>query len=138
MNLETLLYDELETLYKKLQTLTPGTDEYKTVFDEVTKLTDRAIEMRKIEVDCENKAAVLESEQAMKQQQLDNEQAVNQQKMHDENVDRIIRNVIGVAGIVLPLVVTIWGTKVCLKFEETGTVTSPMGRGFIQRLFPKK
>ncbi len=138
MDLETLLYDEIETLYEKLRTLTPGTDEHRAVLDEVAKLTDRAIEMRKIEVDCENKTAVIESEQAMKQQQLDNEQAVNQQKMKDENVDRIVRNIISAAGIVLPLIVTIWGTKVSLKFEETGTVTTQMGRGFIQRLFPKK
>lgn len=127
MNLETLLYDELNTLYEKLRTLTPGSEEYKAVFNEVTKLNEQAIELHRIESEYEDKAAAREVEQA-----------ANQQKLADENVDRIVRNVITVAGIVVPLLVTIWGTKVCLKFEEEGTITTHMGRGFIQRLFPKK
>jgi hypothetical protein len=76
----------------------------------------RAIEMDKDERDCEDRNAARK----------------------DDKRDRLIKNIIGAAGIVLPLIVTIWGTKVSLKFEEEGTITTQMGRGFIQRLFPKK
>ena len=127
MSIKTMLYDEIETEFDKLATMEPGSEKYKTTVDGLTKLMDRAIEIEKVENDCEDKSATRESDQQMKLQQL-----------KDEKKDRVVKNAIGVAGIVLPLVVTIWGTKVSLKFEETGTVTTQMGRGFIQRLFHKK
>ncbi len=127
MNIEHLLYDEIETEFEKLRDKTPGSDEHKAIVDEIVKLMDRAIEMEKVNNDCQDKNEVRENDQAMKQQQLE-----------DEKRDRLIKNAISVAGIVLPLIVTIWGTKVSLKFEEEGTFTSIMGRGFINKLLPKK
>lgn len=127
VNIETLLHDEIATEFDKLSQLEPGSDEHKATLDGLTKLMDRAIDLEKIEVDCEDKAATRESEMLMEQQ-----------KMEDEKKDRLVKNILGVAGIILPLAVTIWGTKVSLKFEEEGTITTQMGRGFIQRLFPKK
>ena len=58
--------------------------------------------------------------------------------MDEEKKDRLVKNIITAAGIVLPLVITVWGTKVSLKFEEEGTFTTIMGRGFINKLLPKK
>ena len=127
VNIETLLHDEIETEFTKLSELKPGTDEHKVAVDELTKLMDRAIELEKIDRECEDKATARDSEERMKKQQLE-----------DEKKDRVVKNVLCAAGIVLPLIVTIWGTKVSLKFEEEGTITTQMGRGFIQRLFPKK
>lgn len=127
MNIEHLLYDEIETEFEKLRDKDPGSDEHKAIVDELVKLMDRAIEMEKVNNDCDDKTEVRENDRAMKQQQLD-----------DEKKDRLIKNIIGVAGIVLPLMVTIWGTKVSLKFEEEGTFTTIMGRGFINKLLPKK
>lgn len=127
MNIEHLLYDEIETEFEKLRDKDPGSDEHKAIVDEIVKLMDRAIEMEKVNNDCNDKTEIRENDRAMKQQQLD-----------DEKKDRLIKNIIGVAGIVLPLMVTIWGTKVSLKFEEEGTFTTIMGRGFINKLLPKK
>jgi hypothetical protein len=127
MNIETLLYDEIETEFEKLRTTEPGSEKYKVTVDGLTKLMDRAIEMEKVNNDCEDKAKTRESEELMKQQQL-----------LDDKKDRLIKNIIGAAGVVLPLLVTIWGTKVSLKFEEEGTFTTIMGRGFINKLLPKK
>jgi hypothetical protein len=127
MNIEHLLYDEIETEFEKLRDKDPGSDEHKAIVDELVKLMDRAIEMEKVNNDCDDKTEIRENDRAMKQQQLD-----------DEKKDRLIKNIIGVAGIVLPLMVTIWGTKVSLKFEEEGTFTTIMGRGFINKLLPKK
>ena len=127
VNIETLLYDEIETEFEKLSNTEPGTDEYKATLDGLTKLMDRAIEIEKVESDCREKTAARESDALIKQQQL-----------VDEKKDRLIKNIIGAAGVVLPLLVTIWGTKVSLKFEEEGTFTTIMGRGFINKLLPKK
>ena len=127
VNIETLLHDEIETEFNKLSELEPGSEEHKATLDGLTKLVDRAIDLEKIEVDCEDKAAARESEQLLEQQ-----------KMEEEKKDRLVKNILGAAGVVLPLIVTIWGTVVSLKFEEEGTITTQMGRGFIQRLFPKK
>ena len=126
MSIDSLLYTEIETEFDKLSTMEPGSEKHRTTVDGLTKLMDRAIEIERIDIDCKDKAAARESEQLLKEQQ-----------MKDEKKDRIVKNIISAAGVVLPLVVTIWGTKVSLKFEETGTITTQMGRGFIQRLFKK-
>ena len=127
MNIEHLLYDEMETEFEKLRDKEPGSDEHKAIVDELVKLMDRAIEMEKVNNDCEDKTEIRENEQALKKQQFE-----------DEKRDRLIKNIISIAGIALPLMVTIWGTKVSLKFEEEGTFTTLMGRGFINKLLPKK
>lgn len=127
VNIETLLYDELETEFTKLSETEPGSDEHKATLDGLTKLMDRAIEIEKIDIDRKFKAETLESEQLVKKQQ-----------MEDEKKDRLVKNILSAAGIVLPIALTIWGTKVSLKFEEEGTFTTIMGRGFINKLLPKK
>jgi hypothetical protein len=127
VNIDPQLYDVINADFKKLKDNSLGSDARKAALDEVTKLMDRAIEIKKVDIDSKNKAATLESEQLMRKQQ-----------MEDEKKDRLIKNIISVAGIVLPIGLTIWGTKVSLKFEEEGTVTTIMGRGFINKLLPKK
>ena len=127
MNIQTLLYDEIEEEFEKLRKIEYGSEQYKVTVDGLAKLMDRAIEMEKFDSDCEDKAKTRESEQLEKTQQL-----------AAEKKDRLIKNIISGAGIVLPLLVTIWGTKVSLKFEEEGTFTTIMGRGFINKLLPKK
>lgn len=127
VNIETLLYDEIETEFDKLSKLEPGSEKYKVTLDGLTKLMDRAIEIEKVDIDCKDKEATRESEQLLKEQQ-----------MSEDKKDRLVKNIISAAGVVLPLIVTIWGTKVSLKFEEEGTFTTIMGRGFINKLLPKK
>ncbi len=127
MNIQTLLYDEIEEEFEKLRKIEYGSEQYKVTVDGLTKLMDRAIEMEKFDSDCEDRAKTRENEQLEKAQQL-----------ADDKKDRLIKNIISGAGVVLPLLVTIWGTKVSLKFEEEGTFTTIMGRGFINKLLPKK
>lgn len=127
VNVETWLDEEIEAEFKKLSAMKPGSEEYKITVEGLAKLIDRKIEINKVENDCEEKAALREMEQLAKQQQMD-----------DDKKDRLIKNILSAAGIVLPLIVTIWGTKVSLKFEEEGTFTTIMGRGFINKLLPKK
>lgn len=127
VNIETLLYEEIDTEFEKLSQLEPGTEQHKAAADTLAKLMDRAIEMNRVESESEDRAETRESEMKLKEQQLS-----------DEKKDRWVKNIIGAAGVILPLIVTIWGTKTSLKFEEEGTVTTPIGRGFINKLLPKK
>lgn len=127
VNIETLLYEEIDTEFEKLSQLEPGTEQHKAAADTLAKLMDRAIEMDRVESESEDRAEARESELKLKEKQLS-----------DEKKDRWVKNIIGAAGVILPLIVTIWGTKTSLKFEEEGTVTTPIGRGFINKLLPKK
>lgn len=127
MDIENLLYDEIATLYEKLRKPNITAEEHRSIVDEIAKLTDRAIEMRRVDEDCKERTAARICEQQAKEQQL-----------IEDKKDRLIKNVISAAGVVLPLIVTIWGTKVSLKFEEEGTFTTIMGRGFVNKLLPRK
>ena len=138
MDIENLLYDEIQTDFEKLRDETLEPEKRKAIVDELTRLTDRAIEMKKLENDYNEKVAARESEQKEKAEARLSEQAIELQKLEEEKKDRLVRNGISIAGIVLPLIVTIWGTRVSLKFEETGSFTTVAGRNFVNNLFRKK
>lgn len=116
MEIRELLNDEIRDEIERLGELEIGSESYKATVDGVTKLFDRAIELEKSDV---------ERQERLKQAK-------------EDKVDRWVKNAISVAGIIIPMSVTIWGTLKTLKFEETGTVTTIMGRGFINKLLPKK
>lgn len=116
MDIVELLDEDLVSEMAKLRTTPYDDKNYGTVSDTVGMLMDKKIEIEKVK----------------------NEQLFREQQQKDEKKDRLIKNIIGAAGVVLPLAVTIWGTKVSLKFEEEGTFTTIMGRGFINKLLPKK
>ena len=113
---EQLLHEEIAAEFAKLKEMEVGTDKHKTTIDGLTKLYDRAIEVDKVNIMYEQ----------------------NEKAREDEKKDRIIRNVLTGLGIAVPTITTIWGTLKSFKFEETGTVTTIMGRGFINKLLPKK
>lgn len=116
MEIRELLNDRIQDELAYLGGINAKSEEYNKTVDGVTKLLDRAIELEKIDI-----------EDARKAESLD-----------DERKDRIVKNVISVAGIGIPVVVTIWGTLKSFEFEKEGTITTIMGRGFIQKLLPKK
>ena len=116
-SIETKLHLEIEAELDKLDGIEDkSSDEFKTVSDNVAKLMDRAIEMEKLGNDIEK----------------------FQLQMREDRKHRLVGNCIAVAGILIPAGLTVWGTLVSMKFEETGTITTAIGRGFINRLLPKK
>lgn len=126
-NIETLLHEEIQDGFDALSRMERGTEIHKTTVDEVAKLFDKAIEIEKIEIEAKERAKAREIEASLKRAQIE-----------EDRKDRRIKNGIAIGGIVLPLAVTIWGTFKTFRFEETGTVTTMMGRGFINKLIPKK
>ena len=130
MNIDELLKEEIEQEFDGLKTIEVGTEEYKTTVDGLAKLVDRAIELKKFDASCAEKESELEIKA--------NELEIREKQAKDDNKDRLIRNGINIAGIIIPTVVTIWGTLKTFKFEEEGSVTTTIGRGFINKLLPKK
>ena len=123
MSIQKLLREEIESEFKELSKITPGGDEYRVAVDGITKLVDRAIELEKNEIDRQDRIDARDSENELKTKQ-----------MEDEKKDRFVKNLLTGVGTIGGLVVTIWGAKKAWKFEETGTVASPVGRSFINKL----
>lgn len=119
MSIKTLLRDEIKEELEILNKMGPGCDAHKLATEDVVKLMDRMIEIEK-------------SETERKEYELKLAQ------MEEDKKDRLIKNCIAIAGIVIPVGVTIWGTLKSFKFETEGTITTIMGRGFINKLLPKK
>lgn len=123
MSIQRLLREEIESEFKELSKITPGGEDYKVAVDGITKLMDRAIEMEKNEIDRQDRIDARDCENELKTKQ-----------MEDEKKDRFVKNLLTGVGTIGGLVVTIWGAKKAWKFEETGTVASPVGRSFINKL----
>lgn len=121
------LNDEILSELDKLKGMEVGSDQYRATVDGVTKLVDRVIEMDKLSADVTEKNNAFERELSFKREQL-----------QEEKKDRWFKNGIAIGGIVIPVLVTIWGTKKSFEFEKEGTITTIMGRGFINKLLPKK
>ena len=127
MKVETMLHDEILNEFEELKKLEVGSDGYRAAVDGISKLLDRAIEYDKLDAECNERSLNRGFEEDYKLQLAE-----------DEKRDRRIKNIITIASIAVPSLITIWGTIVSLNFEKEGTVTTIMGRGFINKLLPKK
>lgn len=115
MNLEKLLNEEIQTEFECLKDLEAGTKEYDSTVDGLVKLMDRAIEIEKFNI----------------------EQDAKEDLAKEEKIDRIVKHVISFTGIAVPTALTIWGTLASFAFEKDNTVSTLIGRGFINKLLPK-
>lgn len=77
-------------------------------------------------------------EKSIELEEMEDKKKAEKKKTIIDILDKTVGYTINVAGIVLPLLVTIWGTKVTLEFEQEGNVTTIMGKGFFNKLLPKK
>lgn len=127
MGIEHQLRAEIEKEISYLGGLEGGTDKYRATVDGVTKLVDRVIELKRLDIEADDRALARESDEEFKRKQ-----------MKEERKDRILRHGIELAGILIPTAVTIWGTVKSIEFEKEGTITTIMGRGFISKLLPRK
>ena len=77
-------------------------------------------------------------EKSIELEEMEDKKKSEKKKTIIDILDKTVGYTINVAGIVLPLLVTIWGTNVTLEFEKEGNVTTIMGKGFFNKLLPKK
>lgn len=114
--IRTLLDEKIEENLKLLSKCRVGSQEANAVLDELSKLEGFRIEELKLENDKEDKE--------------------NHRK--DQLFDRWITFGLQVGATVLPLLAyDIWYRR-GLRFEETGTIGSPMVRNLMSKLIPNK
>lgn len=127
MSLESMFDDAITNGFDELDNMKVGSDEYKTTVDSTMKMTDRFIEIKKLELEEENQNANREIDKELRLKQIKHEQ-----------IDRYVKHGLTFISVVGGLALTVWGAKASWRFEETGTVTSTAGRKFINNLFFKK
>lgn len=138
MKIKELLSEEIEAELESLNRMTDVcSDSYKATVDSIAKLTDRAIELEKIEASRAEAELKLKAEAAQKQKELEAEAEQKQKELDDKKKDRIVNGVIAGASIALPLGVTVWGAIKSFEFEKEGSITTLIGRGFMNKLLKK-
>lgn len=115
MSVKKLLTEEIESQIGSLEDLPFGSQEYSAGVSDTAKLLDKLNEMERIENEHDEKII----------------------QMHEDKIDRIVKNCLTGVSVVGGMALTVWGTVKSLKFEETGTITTVMGRGFINKLLHK-
>lgn len=141
MDTRELLNTEIESEFEAMSDVEMSSNEYKVGVEGLTKLIDRQLEFEKLDEEFREKREVRKLEEKIKEKDLElreKELKLKEEQLRQEQKDSKFRNGIAIAGIAIPSLITIWGTIKSLKFEETGTVTTMMGRGFINKLLPKK
>lgn len=132
--IEEQLQAVIEQDLDELKGIAVGSEEYKVAVDGLTKLIDRAIEMDKIQIECEEKSETRKIEDRNRKA----EEQMKLQQMKEDRIDRHIKNGLTAFSIISGIGVTVWGALKSWKFEETGTVTTTAGRKFIGNLFSTK
>lgn len=127
MEIKDLLYDELKGGLEEIKELNCGSKEYGECVKNISALADRLIQIEKFEIEREDKLLSSEKELEVKKSEASNNKKI-----------KFVDSAIALAGILVPSLITIWGTKVSLDFEKEGTVTTVIGRGFLQKLLPRK
>lgn len=127
MDVKDLLTNEIEKLIKSLEGMEVDSDEYKATSDAIVKLTGKLNEMDQINYEYWDKKESREKDSELKLKQLNSEKR-----------DRIVKNVLTAVSILGGFALTVWGTKASFEFEKEGSITTIMGRGFINNLLPKK
>ena len=127
MSVKRLLNDEIVSEIENLNKVPLGSEEHKIAADALAKLLDKSIEMDKLDLEYQDKADSREAANNLKRIEIE-----------EEKKDRRVKNILTGVSVVGGFAVTIWGAIKSLEFEKTGTITTIMGRGFIQKLLPKK
>lgn len=113
---KTLLGNVLEDDIDKISGMDIGTPERAKAIEGLTKLVSSANEINKTE------ASIAQAEQ----------------QMADERKSRLVNYGLRLVEIGAPLAMTWAGTKMVLKFEETGSITTTAGRQITPKLFKFK
>ena len=130
MEIEKMLEKEIQHEFSTLEEVEIGSEQHKTSVDELTKLLDRHIEIKKI---------YIEQQERIENREFENDLKLIQMK--EDKKDRWFKNGIAIGSLVLPLSAGLVGAIWTFKFEEEGTITSSMGRGFtnfVNKLIFKK
>ena len=121
----------IDKIIRKAETTEVGSDEHKAAVDELVKVVKIATEAEQVNQDSIDKAATRE-------RNLKNditEYNLKCEQLKGEHRNEVIKHVITIGTTVLTIIVTVWGTKVSLRFEEHGTITTSAGRSIFNGIF---
>lgn len=122
MNYETKLNRVIDCQLDEIDRLEVGSEPYKIAVESVCKLIDKSVEIRKVRISKIDR---------------DDERIIKVDQMKDDKKERRIQTCVNIGGIIIPVIVTVWGTLVTFEFERDGVVTTILGRKFIQNLLRK-
>lgn len=126
MGIKNILRDELEKELKELSRMQIGTEQYKITVDGITRLSDRIIELEKLE----SENAVKDFENIVRTE----EQDLKREQLKSEKRDRAIKNVITVGTAVLSVAVYALAFIASTNFERDGSFTTEGGKNSIRQL----
>ena len=127
MNVKTLLDEEIVSEIEILNKVPLGSEEHKIAADALAKLLDKSVEMKKLDLEYQDKVESREAANNLKLTEIE-----------EEKKDRRVKNILTGVSVVGGFALTIWGTIKSFEFEKDGVITTIMGKGFIQKLLPKK
>lgn len=134
--------EEISSGISAIQNVKINTDEYGKAVDNIAVLTEKTIKLKELEV----KQMQLEMEKSRHDEELriermraeaeiDKQQAETKSRKWDKWIDRGIK----ILEIGVPVVTVIWGTHYTFKYESEGYMpTTLLGKGFVNKLLPKK
>ena len=153
MNVEIkeLLGEEIVNQIRNLSSLEQGSDKHTTAVESLTKLYRLKIEEDKNEIDedekhnrrlMDNEQSIIDAE--LKEKQIDTdadirkrELEIKENQLHEQSCDRWVNVGLQVALTLAGIIAyDIWHRR-GLKFEETGSITSPQTRNLCSKMIPK-
>lgn len=150
MNINGTLRGVINHGLEELNGMEVGTEEYKEAVNSLSKLIDKVIEMDKLTNDehvklkqinseVEIKREQIEAEKELKSKQIEFDDTTKKQQQTERRKEMIINGILSTLGIIVPAGITVWGAINSWRFEKDDSVTSTMGRGFMNKLLnPKK
>ena len=130
MNNQEALDKVIANLIAKLEETEVGSEEHKALVDAIAKLEDRSLEIERIQIDAVDKEKARERE--FKNDIL--EHNLKCEQMENERKNEVVKHIITIGTTVVTVIVTIWGVRVSLKFEEQGTITTTVGRSMFNSI----
>ena len=133
--IKTQLENEVKVEIDNLEQMTLGDKTYEVTVDGIAKLTDRVIKMKELEIAEVEKEKRIELEA----KKAEEERIMKEKQRRDELIDKIVKNTLTGVSVVGGFAITVWGVVASFDFEGEGKIISSMaGRGFINKLIPKK
>ena len=126
MGIKNILWDESEKEVKELSKMQVGTDQYKVTVDGIARLSDKIIELEKLE----SENAVKDFENFVRTE----EQELKRDQLKSEKRDRAVKNVITVGTAVLSVAVYALAFIASTNFEREGSFTTEGGKNSIRQL----
>ena len=126
MGIKNILWDEIEKEVKELSKMQVGTDQYKATVDGIARLSDKIIELEKLE----SENAVKDFENFVRTE----EQELKRDQLKSEKRDRAVKNVITVGTAVLSVAVYALAFIASTNFEREGSLTTEGGKTSIRQL----